>query len=121
MSVVPLPAARLGSQDALPLSNLLCNWARKTQDHMFELLENLQSRSKAGMDEAARRASLFTFFTTKQRQLGQIYALLRWFNENQSYLDRLQQIQNVLDKRLAMFDHTCETMHILNRRVEDRL
>lgn len=117
--VVSLAPPSFGSHEPLPLSSLLCNFSRRSQDELFELLEGLESRQ--GLDEATRRRKLFAYLTNKQRQFGEVFALVRWLGENHVYLDRLRDLTAVLDRRAGLLEHTCESMQILQRRVEDRL
>lgn len=125
LSSVP-PSMRLYPDDVLPLSSLLSNWARRTHHALSELLESMASGSgsSAGIgrdDEHARRTRLFHWLTARQRQLGQLYAIVHWSVHNDQPLQRMRHVTQLLDTRQQLFHRTNDTLHILARRVEDTL
>jgi hypothetical protein len=117
LSTVP-PSLRLYPDDVLPLSSMLANWARRTHHALSELLESMANSRD---DEYARRTRLFHWLTARQRQLGQLYAIVNWSVHNDQQLQRMRHVTQLLDTRQQLFHRTNDTLHILARRVEDTL
>jgi hypothetical protein len=125
----PSANARLWPEDARPLAHLLSNWARRTRDQLMELLEtsappaNAATATSAAVaqEEYARREKLFHWLTLRQRQLGQLYALLHWTMQNHGALQRVQEITQLLQRRQQMMWTTTDMLSIIHKRAEDSL
>jgi hypothetical protein len=122
---VPPP---LRPEECLPLQFLLSNWARRTRDGLAEMLDSGSGSGSHPMhshalatEELARRQKLFLWMTSKQRQLGQMFALAHFTLQNDAQLQRIKELQTKLQQRENTSYHVTASLQAFHRRIEELL
>jgi len=98
------------------LAHIIQNYVKKTAEHFHDLAENLNQEN-----DLEKRRQLLQFFEAKRAQLTRILVLVKWLNKTSDSLDRLQSMNEVLDRREFLFSHSRHSLAVITHQVGEQL
>ena len=107
----------LSSAPLVPLRVLICNFTRRTHDHLHDLLEQLEQQP----DEVQRRHALLASLRLTQLTLTRLRLLTSWLLERGEEYDRLGDMAAVLKQRDAAYGLSVDMLNLLARHVDASL
>ena len=117
----PLPPTSshplLSGSPLIPLRVLICNFTKRTHDHLHDLLEQLEQQP----DELQRRHALLTSLRHTQITLIRLRLLTSWLLERGEEYDRLGDMAAVLKQRDAAYGLSVDMLNVLARHVDASL